>query len=162
MKNLAAGFMLLIVSAVPALGQWTLDAAAGFAAPTSSSGFRPGLDLMGAIEQRPFKLPLAVRLEVGWDRLVTRTDLDAIFDPSLVGIRLRPYLLAGFGLYNITVFGHGSTNFGINMGGGLRYPVGPVQPFFEVRYHVDYATVTTVKFIPLQFGVRIPFPPESP
>ena len=114
---------------------------------------------MGAVEQRLApRLPLALHLEVGWNRNLTRTALDAIVDPPLSGTRLRPYLLAGFGLYKINVGSSNPTNFGFNMGGGLRYPIGPVQPFFEVRYHVDYAPVAAITFIPLQFGARIPFP----
>lgn len=161
MKNLAACLILIVGSGTPALGQWTIDATVGVAAPMSGNGFRTGLDLMGAVEQRPFeRIPLAVRLEVGWDKIglpsITRYDLDAVVDPPLLGTRLRPYVLAGFGLYKASVFGTSQTDFGLNAGGGLRYPLGPVQPFFEVRYHVDYVRVAPITFIPLQFGARIP------
>jgi hypothetical protein len=158
MKNLAACLLLIVGSAIPAFGQWTIDAAVGVAAPTSGRGFTSGLDLMGAVEQRlDPKLPLALRLEVGWDRIITRYDLDAVVDPPLWGTRLRPYVLAGFGLYKVNVSNSNQTNFGLNIGGGLRYPIGPVQPFVEVRYHIDYAPVAAITFIPFQFGVRIPF-----
>ncbi len=136
MKHLATGLMLIVGSATPAFGQWTIDAAVGVVAPTSGSGFRSGLDLMGAVEQRLDPgLPLALRLEVGWNRTITRTDLDGIVDPPLAGTRLRPDVLAGFGLYQVRELRSNHTNFGLNFGGGLRYPIGPVQPFFEVRYH---------------------------
>jgi hypothetical protein len=158
MKNLAACLIVIVGSATSACGQWTIDATAGYVAQTSSSGFRPGLDLMGAVEQRLVaKLPFVLRLELGWNRNITRTDLDLVFDPPLLRTRLRPYVLGGFGLYKINVFGSNQTNFGFNLGGGLRYPIGPVEPFVEVRYHVDYAPVSAITFIPFQFGARIPF-----
>jgi hypothetical protein len=159
MKHLVACLIVVVGSATPACGQWTIDATVGFAGPTSNSGFRPGLDLMGAVEQRLVRqLPLAVRLEVGWDRSITRTDFDAVVDPLVPGTRLRPYVLAGFGLYKINVSSSNQTNFGLNMGGGLRYPIGPVESFVEVRYHIDYAPVAAVTFIPFQFGARIQMP----
>jgi hypothetical protein len=157
MKNLAACLILIAGSATPAIGQWTIDATAGFVAPASGRGFAAGLDLMGAIEQRlDPKLPLALRLELGWDRSITRYAFDAVIDPPLRGTRLRPYVLAGFGLYKINISNANQTNFGLNVGGGLRYPIGPVQPFVEVRYHIDYAPVAAITFIPFQFGARIP------
>ncbi len=159
MKHLAACLILIVGAATPAFGQWSFDAAVGGAAPTSNSGFRTGLDLMGAVEQRvAAQVPFALRLELGWDRSITRYAFDAVVDPTLRSTRLRPYALAGFGLYKINVSTSNQTNFGLNFGGGLRYPLGPVQPFFEARYHIDYAPVAAIRFIPFQFGVRIPMP----
>jgi hypothetical protein len=161
---------LVLVSAAPVSAQWAIDASVGIVAPTSGSGFSAGLDVMGAIERRVVPtLPVALRVEVGWDRLglagfavgaenITRVALDAIVDPLLPGTRLRPYVVAGVGVYYVSLFGYHSTNPGINIGGGLRYPIGPIHAFVEVRYHIDYASAAAITFVPVQFGVRIPFP----
>lgn len=156
-------------AAAPASAQWAIDGTIGAVVPTSGSGFNTGLDLMGAIERRVVPvLPVAVRLEVGYDRIgtafnvgtenITRVALDGIIDPSIPGLPVRPYFLAGIGVYHVSLASYGSTDFGLNIGGGLRYPIGPVQPFVEVRYHVDYASAASIGFVPIQFGVRVPIP----
>lgn len=161
---------LALASAAPASAQWAIDASVGVVAPTSGSGFSAGLDVMGAVERRLVPtLPVALRLEVGWDRLglagyavgaenITRVALDAIIDLPLPATRLHPYVLGGVGVYYVSLFSYHSTDPGFNIGGGLRYPIGPIHAFFEIRYHVDYASAAAVTFIPFQFGVRIPFP----
>jgi hypothetical protein len=156
--------------AAPASAQWAIDASVGVVAPTSGSGFSAGLDVMGGVERRIVPvLPITLRAEIGWDRLglagyavgaenITRVAIDAIVDPLIPGTRLRPYVLAGVGVYYVSLFSYHSTNPGINIGGGLRYPIGPIHAFVEVRYHIDYASAAAITFLPFQFGVRIPFP----
>lgn len=165
---LAAGLALVMASAAPASAQWAVDASIGAAVPTSGTGFNTGLDLMGAIERRVVPvLPIALRFEIGYDRFgtafnatenVTRFALDGIIDPAIPGSPLRPYFLAGIGVYHVSFANYGNTNFGLNIGGGLRYPIGPIQPFVEVRYQVAYASGAAVDFVPIQFGVRLPIP----
>lgn len=166
MKTSTIVFALIIAFAAPASAQWAVDASIGVVAPTSGSGLNTGFDLMGAVERRVVPLlPFALRAEVGYDRFSTaligsenivRVTLDGIIDPTLPGTQLRPYFLAGVGVYHVSLASYHNTNVGFNIGGGLRYPVGPVQPFVEIRYHVDYASVAAITFVPVQFGVRVP------
>lgn len=167
MKTFTFVLALVVASATPASAQWAVDASVGIVAPTSQSGLNTGVDLMGAVERRVVPLlPVAVRLEVGYDRIgagpflghenITRVAFDVIIDPTIPGTRLRPYFLAGVGVYVVSFDDYHSTSFGLNIGGGLRYPVGPVQPFVEVRYHVDYASAAAIGFVPVQFGLRVP------
>jgi hypothetical protein len=77
-----------------------------------------------------------------------------------------PYLIGGLGIYNIrqeysTIAGTtnpiSDTKAGVNVGGGLRFPLGGLSTFLEARYHVmlgDAANRTNSQFIPITFGVQ--------
>lgn len=76
-----------------------------------------------------------------------------------------PYLIGGLGVYNIrqsaTIAGFSSsgdkTKAGINVGGGLRFPLTGITTFFEARYHVmlgDKSDLTNAQFIPITFGIQ--------
>jgi len=67
-----------------------------------------------------------------------------------------PYLIGGLGIYNSKVASFDSkTALGINLGGGLRFPVGVLITFVEARYHLmlgkrgDFANL---QYIPITFG----------
>ena len=166
--------------------EWALDGSVGFGAPdygTASLGF----DAMGAGEWHPTALPVAFRGEVGYDYFgagsssygsttysahsdILRFDVDALYDiPVHWTSKLQPYVLGGLGIYHVGVSASGcvpgtcisagasDTNLGINLGGGLRYPFGPVDGFFELRWHEAF-TAGDAAFFPFQFGVRYRIP----
>jgi hypothetical protein len=160
---------LIVTVSAPAMAQFAVDGSIGVTAPVGhSTGLNAGLDLMGAFEWRPLPVvPFALRGEVGWDHLnyngpfvaaqdLTRFVVDGIVDIPLPAVRIRPYALAGVGIYHGSVLGSGRTDPGLNIGGGVRYPFGPLDGFFEVRYHIVYFPASE-EFIPFQFGVRFPF-----
>ena len=73
-----------------------------------------------------------------------------------------PYLIAGLGAYNrqlnfnALVSGKGKTVAGMNVGGGLRFPLVGLSTFFEARYHVmlgSSADAANYQFIPITFGI---------
>lgn len=68
-----------------------------------------------------------------------------------------PYLIGGLGLYNSKVASLDSKNaLGINLGGGLRFPIGHLTTFLEARYHLmlgDRTDFANFQFIPITFGV---------
>lgn len=166
-------------------GEFAVDGSLGFVAPdfgTASLGF----DGMGAFEWHPKStLPVAFRGEVGYDYFgygnsnvygvnysahsdIIRFDVDALYDiPVHWTSKLQPYLLGGLGIYHVGVSvscanaacagGASDTNLGINLGGGLRYPFGPVDGFFELRWHEAFAAGDAA-FFPFQFGVRYRIP----
>ena len=163
---------------------WGLDGSLGFAAPDFGSASL-GLDVMGAAEWHPRStLPVAFRGEVGFDYFgygslapgygahsdILRFDVDALWDiPVHWTSKLQPYLLGGLGIYHVSTSidcpagyafacpGGSDTNLGINLGGGLRYPFGPVDGFFELRWHEAFAGGDAA-FFPFQFGVRYRLP----
>jgi opacity protein-like surface antigen len=163
--------------------EWALDGSLGFVAPDFGSASL-GFDLMGAAEWHPKStLPVAFRGEIGWDYFgygdvypgygahsdIIRFDADALYDiPVHWTSKLQPYLLGGLGIYHVstsiscpagTAFcpGASDTNLGINLGGGLRYPFGPVDGFFELRWHEAFAAGDAA-FFPFQFGVHYRLP----
>lgn len=165
---------------------WALDGSIGFVAPDFGNASL-GFDLMGAVEWHPkTTMPVAFRGEIGWDYFgygtnnlctgcsassnILRFDVDALWDIPMHGsTKLQPYLLGGLGIYHIStsfscnngdIYCNASgsdTNLGINVGGGLRYPFGPVQGFFELRWHEAFAAGDAA-FFPFQFGVRYALP----
>ena len=68
-----------------------------------------------------------------------------------------PYLIGGLGLYN-TKFGdaEADNDLGVNLGGGLRLPMGTLRGFFEARYHAvlgNGGAGTHIQFVPVTFGI---------
>jgi hypothetical protein len=78
--------------------------------------------------------------------------------------RTTPYLLAGVGLYHASQEGNvagesvdnGSTNFGINFGGGLMYKLAGFSAFGEIRYHNVFSGSDggSAKYVPIVVGLR--------
>jgi hypothetical protein len=68
-----------------------------------------------------------------------------------------PYLIGGLGIYNSKVADFKSENaVGVNLGGGLRFPLGGLSTFFEARYHAmlgERGRDANLQFIPITFGI---------
>jgi Outer membrane protein beta-barrel domain len=167
-------------------GQWAVDGSIGFAVPvgTYGTGLNTGLDLMGAVEYHPPTTgPIYFRGEVGYSDFgysagggsssVLRIDADGLYDFPMPGTPLKVYALAGVGLYHVSASfdlcgvapyyscSESSTGFGINFGGGVRYPINPVQLFFELRYQLALTApfaLSDAPYFPFQFGVRYLLP----
>jgi len=162
-------------------GQWALDGSIGFAVPVGGygNGLSTGLDLMGAAEYRPPTTgQIYFRGEIGYSNFgysvggassdIVRIDADALYDFPMSGTPLAIYGLAGLGLYHVSfstnLCGTGpytcstsTTGLGINFGAGLRYPINPIQLFFELRYHVALVS-GDAPYFPFQFGLRYLLP----
>ena len=76
-----------------------------------------------------------------------------------------PYLIGGLGYYNRRIKLEGITGSssnsesaaGINIGGGIRLPLGTLSPFAEIRYHAmlgDKDKGANYQFIPITFGIQ--------
>jgi hypothetical protein len=74
-----------------------------------------------------------------------------------------PYLIGGLGIYNrrfnsdVTDISDSKTAAGVNIGGGIRFPLGTLTTFLEARYHVmlgNQDEATNLQFIPISFGVQ--------
>lgn len=78
--------------------------------------------------------------------------------------RTTPYILAGIGFYRAdyevrsgdSVDDRGTSNFGINFGGGLLYRFDSFQAFGEIRYHNVFngAANGSAHYIPIMVGLR--------
>jgi hypothetical protein len=150
--------------------QFAVDGALGFSVPTQS-GLSTGVDVMGAFEWKPGALRLGVPLwfrgEIGYSNWgVTgindsfsawRFLADAELPIHLPGVPIYPYALAGLGIYHQSCCGGSSTGFGLNFGGGVRYPIAGIEPYFELRYHAIFDSAES-DFLPFQFGIRFKLP----
>lgn len=82
--------------------------------------------------------------------------------PMGAGASLRPYLLAGVGIYNYklegddvpAVAGDSESDFGVNGGLGVTYAFGRVGLFAEGRFHNVFATGSDLQYIPVVVGAR--------
>ncbi len=156
-------------------------------------GVNAGYHVGGLIDFSLPMVPFGLRADVLYHRNNVKSSLlqgtDAKAHSSLLGGTLnglfilplssatgiRPYLTAGVGLYNVKVTAEGSgtgggslsddaTKFALNGGGGIRFTLGSLSTFVEVRYvsvlsenaklfgeQIDSKT----NFIPISFGVMI-------
>ena len=126
-------------------------------------------------------VPVGARLEVGYNsfdgksggafsggtaRVISGT-ANAIL--NLGPTSAAPYLIGGLGIYNFrgsstfstiggtTTVSSDATKAGVNVGGGLRFPLAGISTFLEARYHVmlgDRADFTNSQFIPITFGIQ--------
>lgn len=164
---LAAG---LLAAAPASLHAQSVSLAGGLALPLSDfgkseqSGYNATLGLnFGA----PL-VPVGARVEgsingfnhknnVSGDTRIMSGTANAIFNLGM------PYLIGGLGYYNarvkVTNLGFPtsettSSGAGINIGGGMRFPLGTLSPFVEVRYHQMLGNNDAVKFVPITFGLQ--------
>lgn len=87
-----------------------------------------------------------------------------IHPPAGSTSRTTPYILAGVGLYHASQTGNvageevdeGSTNFGINFGGGILYKLTGFSAFGEIRYANVFSGASdgSAKYIPIVVGLR--------
>jgi hypothetical protein len=75
--------------------------------------------------------------------------------------KIRPYLIAGLGLYNSKFTGDdvpddlgSETDFGINGGAGFDFQAGSLGLFIEGRFHNVFVEDESTNFIPISLGVR--------
>jgi len=73
--------------------------------------------------------------------------------------RSFPFAIGGLGLYNfrfddsdVAGSSASTTDFGINVGGGLRFDLAGLKAFAEARYHYVFSDEPT-NFIPVTFGL---------
>lgn len=147
---------------------WNLLALVDWTTPTTPLGFRVDLafnDLGG----KTVTLPGQPALQTDTRNLYQLTG-DAVwhFRPSTTTTPnpWTPYILGGIGVYrfgDVTVTstttqeqtsGGSSTNFGINIGGGVIYHLSGFSTFGEARFHDVFASGGSLKFFPLSFGIR--------
>lgn len=162
---LGSALMLFPVSTLSA--QASLSVAGGIAAPMSDfgdvadMGYNVGIGLNFGGTQRP----VGARIEGGLNgfgikeidanvRILTGT-ANAIVNFSQNAD--SPYLIGGLGIYNSKFEDFDADNAaGINIGGGLRFPLGGLSTFLELRYHStlsDDGEGGRLQFIPITFGI---------
>ena len=164
---------VLALSAASANAQVSFGVAAGVNAPINSLAdlAEAGYNVAGSVNFAAPTNPFGVRLEGAYNglqlrgpaggdvRIITGT-ANGVFNINKTPS--SPYLIAGFGAYSrrITVDPVGNTGdktvFGINGGGGLRFPLSGISTFLEARIHFMMGSKgdeADFQFIPVTFGI---------
>ncbi|MES2522822.1 MAG: hypothetical protein V4617_09010 [Gemmatimonadota bacterium] len=139
-------------------------------------GFDSGFNITGHVAFKPATFTnLSFRGDVGYDRFAAK-NLDDVnfrmisvtgnaiyaFPQATPGI-VRPYVLGGVGGYNGkttgTVLGQdiddsGSTEVGIQGGGGINFQLSGFATFIEAKYVNIFSDGNSTGFIPITFGIR--------
>jgi hypothetical protein len=169
---LAAGALLAVPAASRAQSTSIL-VSGGLSVPMSdlsdfsNSGYNVNLGLaFGA----PI-IPVGARIEAGFSSFdakngggstrIASATANAILNLGPTGA--APYLIGGLGIYNRHFSDEGlvstpdKTTAGVNIGGGIRFPLGGISTFLEARYHVMLGSRdenSNYQFIPISFGVQ--------
>lgn len=133
----------------------------------SNSGYNVNLGLaFGA----PI-IPVGARIEGGFSSFdakgggastrIASATANAVLNLGPTGA--APYLIGGLGIYNrrfssdLTDASDSKTAAGVNIGGGIRFPLGGISTFLEARYHVmlgNQEEGTNLQLIPISFGIQ--------
>lgn len=170
-KRLLAVLAASLFVAVPSVLQaQSVSFAGGLTQPVSTfgDGEQSGYNATLGLNLGAPLVPVGARLEgsingfnhksnIGGDTRVMNVTANAIFNLGM------PYIIGGLGYYNarvkVTTVGLASEvssdGAGINLGGGLRFPLGTLSPFVEVRYHQMLGDKNKdIKFVPITFGIQ--------
>lgn len=123
-----------------------------------------GYNITGSLGFQPMAMPVGVRFDAMYNSFGTDADPDlnilagsanAILTiANNVGV--KPYAIGGVGAYRTSlsdVDGSDDTNFGLNGGAGLQFPLAGFSTYVEARYHSIFAEGGNSNFIPLVFGI---------
>jgi hypothetical protein len=173
---LALGALVAAPAVLPAQGSTSILLSAGLSLPVSdlANTFNSGYNVNLGLNFGAPVVPVGARLEAGvssFDRKsgsgnvrIASGTANAIF--NLGPTSAAPYLIGGLGIYNRrfsdqTIFGstvtQDKTQAGINVGGGLRFPLTGISTFLEVRYHAMLGNAgdrTNYQYVPITFGVQ--------
>lgn len=154
-----------------------------FADESGAGAQAGGGTALAGLEWLPEGRSFGLRLDGAYNRFCTSAcdeaggDLDVRFrflNANLSGIAelplggaadLRPYVLAGVGLYNYKLegddvpdgFDESETDFGLSGGLGVTYALGRVGLFAEGRFHNVFTSEEDVQYIPVLVGARVNF-----
>jgi hypothetical protein len=171
---LAAATLAAAPTALRAQGSTSILVSGGLSIPVGdlSDGANSGYNVNVGLNFGAPIIPVGARIEGGLNsfnlkggggdvRMVSGT-ANAIL--NLGPTSAAPYLIGGLGIYNrrisSTFAGITSADTknvaGVNIGGGLRFPLGALSTFVEARYHAMLGNTneaTKFQFIPITFGV---------
>ncbi len=175
LKGVAVVGLFAAALVVPAQAQQrvTLGLGGGVSIPSGSTSdaLKTGWNVFGAVAFKPAASPVGFQVDGnyqelkfdpsgGKDQVVNGTGNIVYWFPVASETRVRPYVLAGGGIYYVKAkpdLGASSsdTRFGINGGAGFDFTLQPrVGVFVEGRFHNVFFPGTDFKYIPITAGVR--------
>ena len=182
MKRNVLGVMTAIVAiaasapAVQAQNPMSFGIAAGATIPTGDLGdaVKTGFHGMATLGFTPAMVPFGVRIDGMYHSLAGEADIlgegTGEIDLRVIGVTANgifampamvasPYLIGGLGYYN-TKFDledfESESDFGFNVGVGMKFNLSGFGTFAEIRYHNIFNggdDVDNMAFIPLTFGI---------
>jgi len=163
----ALGLTGASVPLTSAAGQAQLSVSGGLAAPVNDLGDVAdlGYNVAAGLNFGGTRLPIGARIEgslsgfglkdLNEDVRILNATVNAVVNLSQRAD--SPYLIGGLGLYNSKFGSDDSQNaVGVNLGGGLRFPLASLNTFFEARYHAmlgDRRDGANLQYIPITFGI---------
>jgi hypothetical protein len=176
----ATGALLALPAAARAQGSTSILVSGGLSVPMSdlSDNVNSGYNInLGLAFGAPI-IPVGARIEGGFSSFdgkgglpggigsgtttrIASATANAVLNLGPTGA--APYLIGGLGIYNRRFSSDASgasdsrTTAGVNIGGGIRFPLGGISTFLEARYHVMLGNQnegTNLQFIPISFGVQ--------
>lgn len=158
-RSISVAAVLLTLASAPALAQWQPTVGLGGGLTTGTDAGTGAVAQVG-VELGRAGLPLALRVDAShqqWHgRFLSGRDTrhaSAVTTNLVLRLRtegVRPYLLAGVGLYDVR---DNPVRGGVNGGGGVEARLGRTRLFGEVRHHV-VNTQARHRFTPVVLGVR--------
>jgi hypothetical protein len=163
--SVAATLALLPLPTVQA--QARLSVSGGIAAPMDDLGDQAdlGYSVAAGLNFGGTRLPIGVRIEgslSGFSLKNFNDDVRILNATANAVVNLgqgsgSPFLIGGLGIYNSKFGVADSENaVGVNLGGGLRFPVGALNTFFEARYHAmlgERGAGANLQYIPIVLGI---------
>lgn len=166
----AALALAAVLFVVPALhAQTSFSIAAGAAVPvgSTSDAVNVGYNATVGIGMKPPLAPIGLRIEGALNQMDGKVAaagssriLAGIANITLSGAAMpMGYLIGGVGMYNFSVSGAtinppSETKVGFNVGAGLNFPLTGFSTFLEARFHYISQSGSSVKFIPITFGLK--------
>lgn len=147
-------------------------------ADESMGGAETGFNVAGTLGIKPAVLPVGLQFDVAYNRFgvadayfegeaegvsanwnILSGTVNAVMD--LPGAVVRPYLIGGVGMYKYEIkatsdgasVSFDDTDFGFNVGAGLRFPLGTMRAKIETRYNSILAE-EHLNFMPISFGIE--------
>jgi hypothetical protein len=152
-----------------------------FADETGGDAQSGGGTALAGLEWMPAGMALGLRVDGAYNRFCTsacdeaggnldvryrflNANINGLLEfPAWAGDNLRPYLLAGVGIYGYKLegddvpasVGESETDFGVNAGLGVTYRLSRVGLFAEGRFHNVFASGSDLQYVPFMLGARI-------
>jgi opacity protein-like surface antigen len=119
----------------------------------------------------PSMVPFGVRLEGDYhsfsfedevadgDFTIMDVILNGVWGFAMPDSPMQPYAIGGIGFYRTKADIEGlddeesSTDFGINVGGGVRFALSGFSAFVEARWHNIFSEDESTRMVPISFGV---------
>jgi hypothetical protein len=157
---------LLVVGAQSAQAQLPslhFNVNAGAAMPMSDAGdvWNAGFRVGAGLEFRAPVLPVGLRVDGAYDRMGLKADGSTKLSilsgtaNAVLSLPVMPiYMVGGIGMYRSDRGTGSTTDFGFDVGMGLRLPLPMLAPFIEARLNQINADGGSFRYVPIVAGIR--------